>query len=75
MRLPNKILSYKKSSIGKFCIILDILIEREVSPFELFEQTRECFEDIGDYIETLICLYTLNRVIINPETGRLTYVI
>ncbi|SMD13251.1 ABC-three component system middle component 7 [Sporomusa malonica] len=75
MRFPNKIISYKESTIGKLDVLLEITIKRDVSPLELYEETKENFEDIGDYIETLVCLYALKRASFNAKTGRITYVI
>ena len=75
MRFPNKVISYKESAIGKLDVLLEITLKRDVSPLELYEETKENFEDIGDYIETLVCLYTLKRVSFNSKTGRITYVI
>ncbi|TCL38076.1 hypothetical protein EV210_10442 [Anaerospora hongkongensis] len=75
MRFPNKVISYKESTIGKLDIILEITIKRDISPFELYEKTKANFEDIGDYIETLVCLYALKRISFNSKTGRITYVI
>lgn len=75
MRFPNKVISYKESTIGKLDIVLDILLEYEITPLELYKRTKASFEDIGDYIDTLVCLCALNKVSLSTDTGRLIYVI
>ena len=75
MKLPNKITSFKESSLSKFPIILECIQERDRTPLELYVKTKRNFESISDYIETLDYLFALNRISLNPDTGRTTYVI
>lgn len=75
MKLPNKITSYKESSLSKFAIILENIHERDMTPLELYTKTEKFFNNFSDYIESLDCLFALNRISLNPYTGRITYVI
>ncbi len=73
MKFPNKVISYKESTIGKLDTLLENIIHNDISPFELYEVTKQNFDNIGDYIETLVCLYALQRISFDFETGRIIY--
>ena len=75
MKLPNKISLYKESSLGKFPIILEFVQNCNMTPVELYVKTKKSFESLSDYIETLDCLFAMNRISLNPDTGRINYVI
>ncbi|MFX4263692.1 ABC-three component system middle component 7 [Pelotomaculum propionicicum] len=75
MRLPNKIISFKESSLSKFPTILECIQDCDMTPLELYAKIEKCFDSISDYIETLDYLFALNRISLNPDTGRITYVI
>lgn len=75
MKLPNKITSYKESSLSKFPTILECIQDREMTPLELYVKMEKYFDSFSDYIETLDYLFALNRISLNPDIGRITYVI
>lgn len=75
MKLPNKITSYKESSLSKFPTILECIQDCDMTPLELYAKTEKCFDSLCDYIDTLDCLFALKRISLNPDTGRVTYVI
>lgn len=74
MRFPNKVISLKESYFGKFGILLDTVSSGDISPLELYEKLKDDFEDLSDYIETLVCLFALKRISLNSKIRRLTYV-
>ena len=69
MRFPNKVLSYEESTIGKLATLLAVIQTRDISPFELYRETKASFEDLSEYIEVLLCLYALRRIEYNTHTG------
>jgi len=75
MKLPNKITSYKESRLSKFPTILESIQDRDMTPLELYTKTEKCFDSFSAFIETLDCLFALNKISLNPDTGRVTYVI
>lgn len=75
MRLPSKVTSFKESSLSKFPVLLDKLNKSDLSPFELYEETKKYFENIKDFIDTLDYLYALNKISFDKENGRIANVI
>lgn len=72
MRFPSKVTSFKESSISKFSLLLNILYEESISPYELYEQTKNKFGSIEEFIDALDCLYALDKITLDVETGRIT---
>ncbi len=72
MRLPNKITSYKESVLSKFPILLNKIIKNDLSPYELYEETKKYFDNIEDYIDTLDYLFALNKISFDKENRRIT---
>lgn len=62
IKLPNKIYQYNESIISKFPIVMDSLKESEISIIGLYSKIQSSFVDIDDFIETLTCLYALNKI-------------
>lgn len=62
IKFPNKLFSYHESVISKFPLIIEELGEYEISVTELYNRLKSHFSDIDDYIETLSCLFSLNRI-------------
>jgi len=75
MKLPNKITSFSECSLSKFPTILECIQGCDMTPLALYAKTEKYFDSISDYIETLDYLFALNRISLNPDTGRVTYVI
>ena len=76
MKLPNKLFTYKESTISKFPIILIELEKREyVSILQLYENVKKHFEYISDFIEVLECLHALGKIKYNYELRRIQYAI
>lgn len=73
MRLPSKVINYKKSIISKFPLILSAVIKRPTTVSYLYRSLKEFFFNISEFTETLVCLYALNKINITSE-GVIEYV-
>lgn len=67
IKFPNKLFSYNESVISKFPIIINTLGCYEISVKELYDRLKPQFSNVDDYIETLSCLYALNKIEINDN--------
>lgn len=74
MILPNKVNTYKESVLPKFVIILDIVKETDITPNNLYKRVQGKFEDMGEYVETLTCLYALGKIDLDENRGLIYYV-
>lgn len=74
MKLPNKIYSYSESTISKFIPIIEQLENRDESVTSLYQKTKKIFNNIEDYIDTLDCLFALNKIVLS-EKEELHYVV
>ena len=62
MRLPSKITSYGESVISKFPPVLSVLQDSDTGVFVLYEATMKHFNGIEEFMDTLDCLFALQRV-------------
>ena len=62
MKFPNKVTSYKESTISKFPDILKQLEMSDMTPGELYKKVKNKVEDIREFMEILDCLYALNKI-------------
>ncbi len=74
MKLPSKVTPYKDSIISKFPIILTVLKKEEMSPIVLYRKTKSKVSDVKEFIEILDCLYILEKIGFDQETGEIYYV-
>lgn len=74
MLLPNKLFSYKESTLAKFPALIKCLNNRPYSVEELYNTNKRLFLDIEDYAETLCCLYALRKIELDEERGVIVYV-
>lgn len=74
MKLPNKVIMYKESTISKFPAVLSCLKEQDMSPALLYKKVKSKVEDIGEYIDILDCLYALGKIELIEHLGVLHYV-
>ena len=74
MKLPNKVITYKESTISKFPAVLACLKEQDMSPALLYKKVKSKVEDIGEYIDILDCLYALGKIELIEHLGVLHYV-
>ena len=74
MKLPNKVITYKESTISKFPSVLSCLKEQDMSPASHYKNLKSKVEDIGEYIDILDCLYALGKIELIEHLGVLHYV-
>jgi len=74
MRLPNKIISFNKSVISKFPLLLATLKHADMTVSDLYNAVHKTTEDVGDFLEILDCLYALGQIEYDAERGLLRYV-
>lgn len=74
MRLPSKIYSYKESVMSYFPMIIKIIEkEKEIQIYSLYEKSIKNFSDISDFILSVECLYAMNVIDYDFETGKIRY--
>lgn len=74
MRLPSKITSYGESVISKFPPVLSALQEADMGVLALYEATMTHFNSIEEFMDTLDCLFALQRIRYDAEHEVLCYV-
>lgn len=74
MRLPSKITSYSESVISKFPPVLTVLQNTDTGVFALYEATMKHFSSIEEFLDTLDCLFALQKVRYDAEREVLCYV-
>ena len=67
MKFPSKVTPYKESSISKFPVILAQLVERDMSPEELYKKVKSKVIDVREFMEIMDCLYAMNQVELKEE--------
>lgn len=74
MKLPNKVTSYQESVLSKLTVLLDILSVRDSSMIELYFNTKQFFSDTSEFIDTVDCLFALNKLEYDEDLEVLHYV-
>lgn len=67
MQLPNKLYSYKNSTLELIPIVLDIIKNGPVPVEELYDQVKQSLKDPTDFISVMDCLYALRAADINDD--------
>ncbi|QAT42748.1 ABC-three component system middle component 7 [Aminipila luticellarii] len=67
MQLPNKLYSYKNSTLALLPIVLDELQDGPMPVIELFDRVRMSLKDATDFISVMDCLYALRAIDINDD--------
>lgn len=62
MQLPNKLYSYKASSLSLVPVVLTEIKDRPMAVSELYRRLRPSLEDATDFVDVLDCLYALRAV-------------
>lgn len=75
MKLPNKVTSYKESTLSRFSPILRCLSKCDMSIYELYEETKKNYVSLTEYIDALDCLFALNQIEYFEEKEVLHYVV
>ena len=67
MQLPNKLYSYKDSTLALIPMVLSELTDGPVSASVLFQRLRPSLGEATDFLSVMDCLYALRAVDINDE--------
>ncbi|MGX4767975.1 ABC-three component system middle component 7 [Bacillus mojavensis] len=73
MIVPNKVISFSESIIGKMPIIIKCLSKEEMTFQELFFTTQDYFE-IDEFIYALDVLFLLDAIKVDMDKGVIIYV-
>lgn len=72
MLLPNKTISYKESVFILFPIILaTIKSHARINIIDLYKSVKKDCKSIIQFTQSLDCLYALNKIKFNFETGEI----
>ena len=74
MKLPSKITSYSESVLSKLPIILDCLAKQDLSPTDLYDEVKDCFLNISEYIDALDCLFAMKSIDFDYDEEVIHYV-
>lgn len=69
MKLPSKVTDYRDSVLMRFPKVLRELDKYPLTPQALFRRTKRSFANVGEFVETLDCLFILDKIQIDEETG------
>ena len=67
MQLPNKLYSYKSSTLSLIPIVLDEIKDESLPVRTLYERVRPSLKDATDFMSVMDCLYALGAVDLNDE--------
>ena len=67
MQLPNKLYSYKNSTLVLIPKVLSVLKDSPVPLFELYDKLKPELNDATDFLSVMDCLYALRAADINDE--------
>lgn len=77
MKFPNKITTYRESTLAVFPFVLEALAERPYTVVEMYHfltQKRKK-TNVCEIIDALDALFLLNKISFNSVTGELQYVV
>ena len=67
MQLPNKLYSYKDSTLSLIPIVLKEIKDNPVPVKELYDSVKLSLKDATDFISVMDCLYALRAADLNDE--------
>ena len=67
MRLPNKLYSYKASSLSLVPVVLAEIKDRPMPVSELYRRVKPALEDATDFVDVMDCLYALRAADISDD--------
>lgn len=67
MQLPNKLYSYKQSTLALIPKVLSELKDEPVEVKDLFLAVRPALTDATDFLSVMDCLYALRALDINED--------
>lgn len=67
MQLPNKLYSYKNSTLALILIVLKEIQEQPLDVCDLFNRVKPFLNEVTDFLSVMDCLYALRAADINDE--------
>lgn len=67
MQLPNKLYSYKNSTLALIPIVLNKIKNGPVPVKDLYDQVKQSLKDPTDFMSVMDCLYALRAADINED--------
>jgi hypothetical protein len=67
MQLPNKLYSYKNSTLALIPVVLKEIQNSPIPVMDLYRKVRPVLNDATDFISVMDCLYALRAADINDE--------
>lgn len=67
MQLPNKLYSYKNSTLALVPVVLKEIENGPLSVKDLYRKVRPALSEPTDFISVMDCLYALRAVDINDD--------
>ena len=67
MQLPNKLYSYKNSTLALIPVVLNELRDAPLPAAVLFTKVKSSLNDATDFLSVMDCLYALRAVDIDDE--------
>ncbi|MDP4117614.1 MAG: hypothetical protein Q8873_00275 [Bacillota bacterium] len=67
MQLPNKLYSYKNSTLALVPVILNEIKDKPLLAYDLFQKVKPFLDDATDFLSVMDCLYALQAVDIDDE--------
>lgn len=74
MLLPNKITSFSESVFSYFPVVLKALQQGPRTASSLFKDCCKHENNLLQFIQALICLYALNKIVFDENEVELKYV-
>ncbi len=71
MQVPNKLYTYKKSTLAQIPIVLDAIKNGLVPVVDLYKQIRPLLDDATDFMSVMDCLYALGATSIGKSSALL----
>lgn len=74
MILPNKLITFHDSILIKIIYIIEVIENKDMNVYELYEIVQNNFVDLNEYILALDVLYVLERIEYDERLGDIKYV-
>ena len=75
MQLPNKLYSYKNSTLALIPVVLNRIKNGPVPVKELYDHVKPSLKDPTDFMSVMDCLYALRAADINDDGDVFIYLL